>query len=506
MRTAKPHPFVLVGESRTARLLWGEVSRPQAYTLATFGVGFVVAVSYVLHGYLPYSDLSLLFMAAVFLTATKTGLGPAIYSAVLCFLAYNFFFTSPYYTFAVDSESDVTTLGFFLVMAMLSGSLGSRLRIYVEETRSAMERMSDVAAFSRRMGGAVDAQDVIKDLVDYLNLRLGLAAVAVTTGSEARSGTSEVTAASAEGLVSDLAAGTSLPPGWDRFELATATAVVGKAAVAGQSNRRDQRDLVGALCNQAAVALERTRLVSDLEREKVRSETEQLRAALLSSVSHDLRTPLASVIGSVSTLIELGDNLPAKDKLDLLATVQSEAERLDRYIQNLLDMTRLGQGTLALHRDWCDLNDIVASARRRLGACGNEVSLTVHVERDLPLLYVHAALIEQAVVNLLDNAFHHGDASSEVQIRGYRKGDVAQVDVIGRGPGIPEPERQKVFDMFYSVRHGDSKGHGTGLGLAIAQGMVGAHGGSIEALEGPGGVGTCMRIRLPIEPSPERSK
>ncbi|MCZ7597102.1 MAG: ATP-binding protein [Gammaproteobacteria bacterium] len=221
------------------------------------------------------------------------------------------------------------------------------------------------------------------------------------------------------------------------------------------------------------MVLDRTRLESELEQARIVSETEQLRAALLSSVSHDLRTPLASIIGSTTSLIEYGDTIRPGDRLDLLNTVVTEARRLDRYIQNLPDMTRLGQGKLHLARDWVDLADVVSSAVSRVRAGAGGVSIDVAIEPGLPLMWIHGVLIEQALVNLVDNAVKHSPTGTAVSVRARRGAGTVVVEVIDRGPGIAVEEREKIFDMFYTIRRGDSGTQGTGLGLAICRGWSG---------------------------------
>ena len=234
------------------------------------------------------------------------------------------------------------------------------------------------------------------------------------------------------------------------------------------------------------------------------SETEQLRSALLSSVSHDLRTPLASIIGSTSSLLELGESFSEQNRRELLGTVLSEARRLDRYIQNLLDMTRLGQGKITLRRDWVDIRDLIASATARLRATGEDLPVfDVKVDSAAPMAWVHGVLIEQALVNLLDNAARFSPPDGHVAIEAQQIGEQLEIQVCDQGPGIPAEARAKVFDMFYTVRQGDrAVQQGTGLGLAICRGLVGAHGGTVDVTDGRDGEGTCMVIHLPLSVPP----
>ena len=234
----------------------------------------------------------------------------------------------------------------------------------------------------------------------------------------------------------------------------------------------------------------------------MQGETERLRSALLSSVSHDLRSPLASMIGSAGTLLSYEAQLPVEERRELLEAILGEGQRLDRYIQNLLDMTRLGHGTLKLNRDWVDAGEIVAASVSRLRKLFPDTRVDVHLPADTVLLHVHPALIEQAP-GLRAHDHSHGFVTWREAGRVLQ--DVEQrllVDVADRGPGIPEDERARIFDMFYSVSRGDRGKQGTGLGLAICRGMIGAHGGSVEALPHVGG-GTTIRVSLPLPPPPD---
>jgi two-component system sensor histidine kinase KdpD len=223
----------------------------------------------------------------------------------------------------------------------------------------------------------------------------------------------------------------------------------------------------------------------------------------LASVSHDLRTPLTAMRGGIDSLLALGEAIPLEDRRELLEGTRDEAERLDRYIQNLLDMTRLGHGALKLARDWVSPGDIVGSALNRLRTVLAPLQVSTHVPAELPLLFVHAALIEQALVNVLENAARFSPSQGRLRVEAGASDSELFFSVSDEGPGIPEAERAKIFDMFYTAARGDRGGQGTGLGLAICQGMVGAHGGRITVAEGIDGRGTCITLHLPLQTQPE---
>jgi two-component system sensor histidine kinase KdpD len=257
------------------------------------------------------------------------------------------------------------------------------------------------------------------------------------------------------------------------------------------------------LAQPLAQALERAQLAQELEAARLHGQTEELRSALLASVSHDLRTPLTVMRGSIDSLLTLGESISLSDRRELLQGTSDEAERLDRYIQNLLDMTRLGHGGLALARDWVAPGDIVASAVQRLRPVLAELQVQVQVPADLPLLYVHGALIEQALINVLENAARFSPSQGHLRIAIEADAKELRFAVSDQGPGIPLHEREKIFDMFYTAARGDRGGQGTGLGLAICQGMVGAHGGRVSVDDGLDGRGATLCLHLPLHPQPQ---
>jgi two-component system, OmpR family, sensor histidine kinase KdpD len=248
--------------------------------------------------------------------------------------------------------------------------------------------------------------------------------------------------------------------------------------------------------DQVAVAIERTRMAADIENLRVKAEGEKLRTALLNSLSHDLRTPLVSVIGALTGLAE--DDVPAPVRRALVESGLDEARRLDRYVQNLLNMTRLEYGALAPRRVPADLREIIGSVRTDLGRvlAGHKVS--VDMPADLPRVDVDPVLIGQAVTNVMENAAKYAPSDTAIGVVGRVRNDRVVLAISDEGPGIPEAERDRVFDLFYRVGEGDRRPSGTGLGLAIVRGFVEAHGGRVRALPGPGGRGTTIEIELPM--------
>jgi two-component system sensor histidine kinase KdpD len=261
--------------------------------------------------------------------------------------------------------------------------------------------------------------------------------------------------------------------------------------------------LLETLADQAAVAIERTTLVADVEAARLANETERLRSALLSSLSHDLRTPLVSILGAAASLINYGDEIDTNDRRELAATIQDEAERLNRFVQNLLDMTKLGSGALKPNADWADLHDIVRAAVDRSNKLSKDRQIKIDIDPQMPLLCVDSVLMGQVFFNLIDNACKYSPLGSTVTVWARNRKGRAYIEVCDQGPGIPEADRERVFDMFYRVEAVDKQTAGTGLGLAICRGIVELHHGTITAEPGLHGTGTCIVIHLPLEQPPK---
>ncbi|NMY41138.1 sensor histidine kinase KdpD [Pseudomonas sp. WS 5013] len=485
---------------------------PLATVLAS---GLALGLSQVLE--LP--NISLIFLAAVLVVAVRSSLGPALLCAGLSFLAYNLLFIEPLLSLKIARQEDVLTLVFFLLMAALTGNLATRQRRQLQSLRRTQAETTALLELSRKLTAATDRQAVLSAAMQQFGL---WSDVEVSLLARSRDGIWKVEAgaqrllneqehAAADwswqhGQPAGLGSGT-LPNGrWWWWPLAGEEGPLALLGIAPKDERPlspERRRLIAALGQPLAQALERAQLAEDLEAARLHGQTEELRSALLASVSHDLRTPLTAMRGSIDSLLALGEQIPLSDRRELLEGTRDEAERLDRYIQNLLDMTRLGHGGLKLARDWVAPADIVASAVQRLRPVLAPLQLELLVPQQLPLLYVHAALIEQALVNVLENAARFSPAQGRLQLAVEADQDELRILVADQGPGIPEAEREKIFDMFYTAARGDRGGQGTGLGLAICQGMVGAHGGRVTVGEGLDGRGACLTLHLPLHPQPQ---
>jgi two-component system sensor histidine kinase KdpD len=496
----------------TPTLVWFD------YLLALVATLLASALAWAVSSILPLPNISLVFLAAVLLVAVRSSLGPALACAALSFLTYDFLFIPPNFSFAIQREEDVLTLLFFLLMAALTGNLAARQRRQLQALRDTQEETTELLDLSRKLTAATDRQAVISAAAQHLNgwsdLQLcllnrdGQGGWKVETGGPLEFSESERAAADwawQHDQPAGMGTGT-LPFGrWWWWPLSVEDgplALLGVCAKEGQTLSGQRRRLLTALSQPLAQALARAQLADDLEAARLHGETEQLRSALLASVSHDLRTPLTAMRGSIDSLLALGEAIPLEDRRELLEGTRDEAERLDRYIQNLLDMTRLGHGALKLARDWVAPADIVGSSLNRLRAVLAPLQVSTDVPSELPLLFVHAALIEQALVNVLENAARFSPVHGRLQLSAGANNEEIFFTVSDEGPGIPEDERAKIFDMFYTAARGDRGGQGTGLGLAICQGMVGAHGGRISVADGIDGRGTSITLHLPLQTQP----
>lgn len=488
-----------------------------------FGLGFAdlvlpvataavaTAVGWLLQRFAGLEDLSMVFIVAVVLVAARTRMAAAVVAATLCFLAYNFFFIEPRFTLLIGARQGVATVFLFLVAALVAGRLASRLRAQVIALRAANAHATALQALGRQLAGAADVGQVVEAGRLALQRYAGGDAL-LQLGDDPLPRDGAFAVGDKDRAAADWARKHGQPAGRFTDTLANADwwflplvadgkaiGVIGlRLSADAQRLGAEQRRLVEAMALDIGEAVVRTRLVADLEQARVGNETERLRSALLSSVSHDLRSPLAAMVGSAGSLANYSDAMSAEDRKSLLDTILMEGDRLDRYIQNLLDMTRLGHTGLSLNRDWIGVDELIGSATGRLRRYQPEVALDVELAPDLPPIWVHPALVEQALFNVLENAAKFSPPGKAIEVAARLAEGGLQIDVRDHGPGIPEEERKRIFDMFYSVERGDRGRHGTGLGLTIAQGMIGAHGGSVEALPAPDGQGTLIRITLPL--------
>ena len=481
------------------------------YVLATTVISIVIAS--LGEKYLGIEDLSVIFITAVVFVASKTRMLAAAFSAILFFLAYNFFFISPQFTFQISAHQGIVTVIAFLGAALISSRLASRLKEQVTALKTANSYNSIMQDLGQKLSTALDLAQ-IKEIAEHSLSKNLNADVWLYFPDTAATQASSTIMSNKEKISADWTFKNHQPSGrftqtlteneWWFLPLLASKQCLGVVGLKLKDVQAvintEQKQLAELMVEYLAQAIFRTQLTKALEIANVNSETEKLRSALLSSVSHDLRSPLASMIGAADTLSTYRHSMNENDQDSLLEAIHLEGERLDRYIQNLLDMTRLGHEGLSLKRDWIGVDELIGSAVRRLNRYMPDALVEVHAPQESLSLFVHAALIEQAIFNVLENAakFSPENKAVMIEVQQVNENEI-EIAITDKGQGIPEGERERIFDMFYTMQRGDRGQYGTGLGLTIVKAIVGAHMGKIMASSGKNNQGTCIRIQLPIQ-------
>ena len=485
--------------------------REMAYIFMTTAISILIAG--LGEKYLGTEDLSVIFITAVVFVASKTRMFVAVLSALLFFLAYNFFFINPKFTLQISAHQGVVTVVAFLGAALISSRLASRLKEQVTALKAANSYNSIMQNLGQKLSTAVDLPQVQEIAEKGLSQNLN-AEVWIYFPEKTQVKTTLENITDKEKISADWTFKNHQPSGrftqtltentWWFLPLLASKQCLGVVGLKFPSKKlvlnSEQKQLAEVMVEYIAQAISRTQLTKALEIANVSSETEKLRSALLSSVSHDLRSPLASMIGAADTLSNYRHSMNEKDQDSLLEAIHLEGERLDRYIQNLLDMTRLGHEGLSLKRDWIGVDELVGSAVRRLKRYMPQVLVEIHLPDEVLSLFVHAALIEQAIFNVLENAakFSPEHKAVSVYVAKLNENEI-EIAINDQGQGIPEDERDRIFDMFYTMERGDRGQYGTGLGLTIVKAIIGAHIGKIVASSGKNNQGTCIRMQLPIQ-------
>jgi two-component system sensor histidine kinase KdpD len=431
-------------------------------------------------------------------------------------LLLNFFFLPPLYTLNISDPESVIALGFFLGVAFIASNLTSRVQRQAAAARQRARTTEDLYLFSKKLAGTGTLDDVLwataYQIASMLKLRVVLllpenGSIVVKAGYPPDDTFDEADVAAARwAWENDRAAGRGADtlPGAKRLYLPLKTGRV-PVGVVGLDNDKpgplltpDQRRLLDALTDQAALAIERIQLVDDVERAKLAAEADRLRSALLTSISHDLKTPLAAILGAAGMLRDPPEGLAKEDEAELLGTVVDESERLNRFIANLLDMTRIESGAMAPNAGLNFVGDIVGTALQRTQKITAGHAVAVDIPADLPMINVDPVLFEQVLFNLIDNAAKYAPEGTTIGLKGWVDSASVVLQVIDEGPGIPAEDLERVFDSFYRVRKVDQVRAGTGLGLSICRGFVEAMGGTISAANRQDRSGALFTIRMPL--------
>jgi two-component system sensor histidine kinase KdpD len=501
-----------------ALFLGAEPGPGNAFRLLPY-VGSAAAVAVTLAcGVLIERLIGLQSVLLVFLLAILWGLLPSLFACVLSVLAFNFFLIPPLYTFTIADPDDAVALVVFFIVAVIVSNLTAALRSQIAVARARARATAALYAFSRKLAGIGMLDDLLWATAYQVSSMLKLHTVLLSPDREG-GGLTIASGYPPEDVLdeTDMAAARwcwehnhaagrgadNLPDGtWLFLPLRTDSGPVGVIGVERDEPAplltSDERRLLDALADQTAVAIERISLARGLAEARVLAETERLRAALLTSISHDLRTPLASIIGTVSSLRSYADKYDLRERDELLATLQGEAERLNRFVGNLLDMTRLEAGAIELNLDLFDIGEIIGTALQRAANVLAGHYIEVEIAPDLPMVRLDAILFEQVLFNLLDNAAKYAPPGSRIDIRARHDGETVPVEVVDEGPGIPPADLERIFDKFYRVQAQDRRRAGTGLGLAICRGFIEAQGGHIQAGNRHDRTGAVLTIHIPV--------
>lgn len=489
-----------------------------SFAAPVLSVAVAVGVGEAITHFVGFPNVSMIFLAAVVFCAVRRGMRSSIFAAFLSFLAYNYFFIEPIYTLSIIGGHDLFALMMFLVVAVAMGGTAGRTRDRAIATRSRFRAMQLLYAFTGKLGGAAKLDDVSWVVTNHVATHLeghsmlllpqnGELSIAAAFPPEDELETSDWAAARwcfAQGEPTGLGTATLPNVPWRFRPILAPRGTIGVIGLLPNPDRpmmtAEDFRMLDTLADQAAVAIERAQLAGEIAEAQLTAETERLRTALLSSISHDLRTPLSSILGSATSLASYGESLNEGEKRDLLSAIQEEAERLNRYVANLLDMTRLEGGALDIRRDWVDLAELCVGAIDRVAKIAPDRHIERRIAADLPAMLLDFVLMEQALFNILDNAVKYSPAGSPILVEAEKSGSDVVIAVTDAGPGVPPEDLERIFDKFQRVQLPQQHAAGTGLGLSICRGFVSAMGGTVMAISPPRGrtTGATFEIRLPL--------
>jgi two-component system sensor histidine kinase KdpD len=466
------------------------------------------------------ANLIMVYLLGTVLAAWRLGRGPSILASVLSVAAFDFFFVTPFLTFAVSDTQYAVTFAVMLAVAIVISTLTTRIQAHAELSRQRERRTAALYSMTRDLVSQQGLDELLRAATRHIAEvfasrvavflpdsagRLVARAGGLSTGTDEPSERAVAQWAQEHGQLAGR--GSATLPGARALYLPLTAArgtvgVLGIEPTSGETTLTtpEQLHLLETFAAQAALAIERVALVDEAQQAHVRSETERLRNSLLSAVSHDLRTPLATITGSASALVEQEAGLDAAARRELAQAIHEEADRLNRLVQNLLEMTRLESGGIRVGKDWEPLEEVIGSALARVEKRLGDRRVDIQLAPDLPLVPLDPLLIEQVLINILDNAIKYTPAGSPIEISASVKDHDVEVVIADRGPGLAPGEETLVFEKFYRGRPAGTRS-GAGLGLAIARGIVEAHGGRIVAESRPGG-GAVFRFFLPLTAEP----
>jgi two-component system sensor histidine kinase KdpD len=438
------------------------------------------------------------------------GFPAGLVTTATCFLAYDYIFIPPYYTLYVSRAEDWVALVVYGVVMVLVAQVVARANAARAEAQRRAAEVRRLFDLSELLVRESSGEELLDNIVNAVKVAFDLEGAALLLPEE---GHLALVASAGAPLSEDearhLSVSSAVPvslglrdrsaQGLQAVALAVSGRAIGLLALRGASGARKQRELLGAFANHLALALERAGLREEAVRARLLGEVDTLRRALVSAVSHDLRTPLATIKVSASALLESGEDLSPGDVKELAELVDAQADRLDRLVSNLLDMTRIQSGALELRREPVAVGDLVDEALLVLGHADGPRSVRWRAPEDLPAVDVDPVLVRQVLANLIDNALRHSPPGKLVTVSARPAGEgKVEVAVTDQGPGVPPPERVRIFQMF-NRREAGGRG---GLGLAIAHAFLDAHGERIWVEDSKGAQGARFAFTLPIAEEP----
>jgi two-component system, OmpR family, sensor histidine kinase KdpD len=495
-------------ERRPRRDSWGS---PSGYAISALLVAAFTALAIVVHAFGGLTNVALVYLIPVLASASLYGMRTGVFTGILSALAYNFFFLPPLYTFTIEDPENTLTVAVFIAVAIVTSHLAARVRVQANLAERSSGQNAALASFARMLAGLSSRQELGQTLCGEVAAQFEVDAVLLLPST---AGKLEVTSAvppeSVLGPIDTAAAewafehkeaagrssNTLAASEWLFQPLLAGGEALGILGVAKKDGsepvRPDRLPFLMSFIDQAALALERVTLVEEMSTVAQLRERDRLRGALLSSVSHDLRTPLTAIIAATNELEKVKNNPePA-----LLADIKNESERLSRFVSNMLDMVRVEAGGLQLNIQPVDLAEAVASAADDLKRELKGHPIDLDIAPDLPMVRVDPQLFHQCLINLLENAAKYGGERKPISILAKRERDGMSLSISDRGPGLPPGEENRVFETFVRVEGSDRKG-GTGLGLAIVKGFIEAMGLKVTAANNQDGPGACFMIRFP---------
>ena len=500
--------------SRVGTLATPTFGSPEGYIASAVMVAMGAALATALDRAFGLPNASLIFVVPIILAAIQFGAATAVFAAIASMLAYNFFLTEPYFTFQIADPRNVFAVTFFLAVALITSGVAAQARARLLLARRQERQASDLQDFAARLVSADSVADVGQSAAETVAAQLKCAAVVLAPSGDALTDIGEAPEPILLAPNEEAAArwtfdqGTATGRGADtlpggRWLFVPVPGEAGRAGVIGVNLRRDEdrldpeaRRLLDLIAAQTGVALERATYATRAEAARIEAESERLKGTLLSSVSHDLRTPLATVSTALQSLrlFPHGHDAAARD--ELLALAETETQRLAGFVEHLLDMVRIDAGAVTPRLEPVEPADLVAAALARASSALAGREVTVDVSPALPQVRIDYQLTLAALVNVLENAGKHGGAS--VSVRARRRGDRLALEVADTGPGIPETLLPNLFDKFARGASTDGRTPGTGLGLAIARGFLLAQGAAITAMNRPDGPGALFTLDLPL--------